>query len=74
MRGLLLMLTDRIRATLADAGTSARQNSGTRLPGELRDIGVGVTATIALHKHTVLIVGVNQPCLRRRQAVAGSQW
>jgi hypothetical protein len=55
MRGTLLTLTDRIRATTADADTSATLSAATRLPDDLWDVGAGVTAAIALYQHSVLI-------------------
>lgn len=59
MRGTLLTLTDRIRATTDDADASAVLSAATRLPDELWDVGTGTTAAMALYRHVVFVQAVD---------------
>jgi hypothetical protein len=55
LRSLLLSLADRIRATTADADTSAALATATPVPDDIWDVGTGVTEALALYQHAVLI-------------------
>lgn len=55
LRGVLLTLTDHIRAATTDADASAAIATSTRIPDDAWDAGTGVSAAIALYRHAVLV-------------------
>lgn len=54
LRGVLLTLTDRVRAATADADASAAIAAAARFPDDVWDAGTGVSAAITLYQHAVL--------------------